>query len=175
MREVISGSLSYVIPSRDSVSTLSEKTKWHRDCNSPVQLERSNRPMLEILYVEDNPADVFLLSTALGRIDSGLVLKSVGDGEAALEFLRSSNGCPSVIVLDLGLPRIDGVEVLSVVKSNPDMRHVPTVVFAERDGRKRIASAGCVPELILSKPMDLDGYIAIAKQIAGLCYPAPAD
>lgn len=125
--------------------------------------------MLEILYVEDNPADVFLLSTAVKRIDSALVLTSVGDGQAAIEFLKAASGSPCVIVLDLGLPRVDGAEVLAAVKSNPELRSVPTVVFAGREGRRRIEKAGYLPELFLSKPMDLDGYVAIAKQIVELC------
>lgn len=125
--------------------------------------------MLEILYVEDNPADVFLLSTAIKKMNPALVMTSVGDGEKAMEFLQGANGRPCVIVLDLGLPRVDGVEVLKAVKSNPDFRDCPTVVFAGRDGRVRIERAGYKPELILSKPMDLAGYTGIAKQIIDLC------
>ena len=130
--------------------------------------------MLEILYVEDNPADVYLLSTAIKRINSALVMTSVGDGEKALEFLRKASGCPCVIVLDLGLPRIDGVEVLKAVKSNPDFRDCPTVVFAESDGKARIERSGHIPELILSKPMDLEGYVGVAKQIIDLCESSAA-
>jgi CheY-like chemotaxis protein len=130
--------------------------------------------MLEILYVEDNPADVYLLSTAIKRINSGLVMTSVGDGEKALEFLRQANGRPCVIVLDLGLPRVDGVEVLKAVKSNPDFCDCPTVVFAERDGRARIEKVGHIPELFLTKPMDLEGYTSIAKQIIDLCESSAA-
>ena len=130
--------------------------------------------MLEILYVEDNPADVFLLSTAIKKINSALVMTSVGDGEKALEFLRNANGCPCVIVLDLGLPRVDGVEVLKAVKANPDFRECPIVVFAERDGRARIERSGYIPELIVPKPMDLDGYNRIAEQIIKLCESSAA-
>jgi len=130
--------------------------------------------MLEILYVEDNPADVFLISTAIKKIDSDLILTSVGDGEAALEFLKKSSGQPCVILLDLGLPRVDGTEVFRALKSDPKLRDVPTVVFAEREGRRRVESTGHVPDLFLSKPMDLDGYVTIAKQIVDLCQPAGA-
>ena len=125
--------------------------------------------MLEIIYVEDNPADVFLLSTAIKRINSALVMTSVGDGEKALEFLRKAIGCPCAIVLDLGLPRVDGVEVLKAVKSNPDFRDCPTIVFATRDGRARIERSGHTPELIVAKPMDFDGYVNVARQIIELC------
>jgi CheY-like chemotaxis protein len=130
--------------------------------------------MLEILYVEDNPADVFLLSTAIKKINSALVMTSVGDGEKAIDFLRNANGCPCVIVLDLGLPKVDGVEVFKAVKANPDFRGCPTVVFAERDGRARIERSGYLPEIVVPKPMDLDGYSTLAKQIIDLCESSAA-
>ena len=130
--------------------------------------------MLEILYVEDNPADVFLISNAIRKIDAELILTSVGDGEAALEFLHKTRARPCVILLDLGLPRVDGTEVFRALKSDPKLRDVPTVIFAERDGRRRVENTGHVPDLFLSKPMDLDGYVAIAKQIVELCQPAEA-
>ena len=124
---------------------------------------------LEILYVEDNPAEVYLLSEAVRRINPNLGLTVVGDGEAALAFLATTTGKPCVIVLDLGLPRIDGVEVFRVLKSSTEFRHVPVVVFAEDPGRKRIAETGETPDLFLKKPMDLTGYDEIARQIVDLC------
>lgn len=124
---------------------------------------------LEILYVEDNPAEVYLLSEAIRKINPNLGLRVVGDGEAALAFLDASIDKPCVIVLDLGLPRIDGVEVFQAVKSNARFRHVPVVVFAPDHGRKRIKDVGEVPDLFLNKPMDLHGYGTIAQQIIDLC------
>jgi two-component system response regulator len=124
---------------------------------------------LEILYVEDNPAEVFLLCAAVQKIDPGLVFTTVGDGEAAIEFLYRTKDRPCVIVIDLGLPKIDGVEVFRTVKSTPDFKHVPTVVFAEHEGRRKVERTGYLPDLFLTKPMDLDGYGKIAEQIVELC------
>lgn len=128
--------------------------------------------MPEILYVEDNPADVYLISNAIRKIDAELVITSVGDGEAALEFLHKTAERPCVILLDLGLPRIHGADVFKAIKSIPAFADVPVIVFAERDGRRRIEATGHSPDLFLSKPMDLDGYIAIAEQIVQLCQSA---
>ncbi len=130
--------------------------------------------MLEILYVEDNPADVFLISSAISKIDAELVLTCVSDGEAAIEFLRKCQDKPCLILLDLGLPRIDGAEVFRAVKANLNLRDVPVIVFAERDGRRRVEKTGHLPELFLSKPMDLDGYADIARQITELCRATPS-
>jgi chemotaxis family two-component system response regulator Rcp1 len=123
----------------------------------------------EILYVEDNPGEVFLLREAVGKLNEDVRLVSAGDGEVALSLLLSESVRPSVIVLDLDIPKIDGTEVLKAVKSHRQLRVVPTVVFAEEAARKQIEMAGYTPDLFLSKPMDLDGYMVVASKIIALC------
>jgi two-component system, chemotaxis family, response regulator Rcp1 len=123
----------------------------------------------EILYVEDNPGEVFLLREAVGKLNENVRLVSAGDGEVALSLLLSESVRPSVIVLDLDIPKIDGTEVLKAVKSHRQLRVVPTVVFAEKAARKQIEMAGYTPDLFLSKPMDLDGYMVVASKIIALC------
>lgn len=123
----------------------------------------------EILYVEDNPADVFLLGEAIRRKSDAVLFSTVDDGESALSFLKGAKLLPCAIVLDVGLPRIDGAEVLRAIKSNPSFRSVPTAVFADHSVQRQIKSAGHLPELFLTKPSDLDGYDAVAGQILALC------
>jgi CheY-like chemotaxis protein len=126
----------------------------------------------DILYVEDNPGEVFLLREAVRKLNENVRLVSAGDGEVALALLLSASMRPCVIVLDLNLPKIDGTQVLKAVKSHPELRAVPTVVFAETAARKQIQMTGFVPDLFLTKPMDLDGYITVAKKIIALCAPS---
>jgi CheY-like chemotaxis protein len=123
----------------------------------------------EIFYVEDNPGEVYLLQEAVRTLNENVQLVTAGDGEAALALLRSKSVRPSVIVLDLGLPGIGGIEVLRAVKSDPELKTVPTVVFAGKAARQRIEMAGFAPELFLVKPMDLAGYMGVAEQIIALC------
>jgi two-component system response regulator len=123
----------------------------------------------EILYVEDNPADVFLLGEAIRKQSDGVLLSSVDDGESALSFLHGAKLLPCAIVLDIGLPRIDGTEVLKVLKSNPSFRSVPTAVFADQSAQRQMKKDGHLPELFLTKPSDLDGYDTVAGQILALC------
>jgi CheY-like chemotaxis protein len=125
--------------------------------------------LTEILYVEDNPADVFLLGEAIRKKTDAVVLSSVDDGESALSFLNGAKLLPCAIVLDIGLPRIDGAEVLRVIKSNPSFRSVPTAVFADQSAQRQIKRDGHLPELFLTKPSDLDGYDTVASQILALC------
>jgi len=122
-----------------------------------------------IFYVEDNPGEVFLLQEAVRQLNENVRLVSVGDGEMALTLLLSASVPPCVIVLDLDLPLIDGTEVLKAVKSHPELKAVPTVVFAEKAARKQIQTTGYTPDLFLTKPMDLDGYRVVAEQIIALC------
>jgi CheY-like chemotaxis protein len=126
----------------------------------------------EILYVEDNPADVFLLGEAIRRRCGAALLSTVDDGESALSFLNGAKLLPCAIVLDIGLPRIDGAEVLRVIKSNPSFRSVPTAVFADLSVQRQMKRDGHLPELFLTKPSDLDGYDVVAGQILALCDPA---
>jgi CheY-like chemotaxis protein len=126
----------------------------------------------EILYVEDNPGEVFLLREAVRKLNENVRLVSAGDGEVALELLLSATVRPSVIVLDLDIPRIDGTEVLKAVKSHHELRIVPTVVFAEMAARKQIEKTGYTPDLFLSKPMDLDEYMVVAEKIIALVDPS---
>jgi chemotaxis family two-component system response regulator Rcp1 len=123
----------------------------------------------EILYVEDNPGEVFLLREAVRKLNENVRLVSAGDGEVALTLLLSENVRPCVIVLDLDIPKIDGTEVLKAVKSHDELRVVPTVVFAEKAARRQIEMTGYAPDLFLSKPMDLDGYLIVAQKIIALC------
>jgi hypothetical protein len=62
--------------------------------------------------------------------------------------------------------------VLKAVKSHPELKAVPTVVFAEGAARKQIQITGYTPDLFLTKPMDLDGYMVVAKKIIALCAPS---
>lgn len=105
-----------------------------------------NRPSY-ILLVEDDPGDVHLALTVFKGLKLHEEVCVVGDGEMALDFLHARGpfahrtpGQPSVVLLDLKLPRLDGFEVLEHVRNTPALRLVPTVVLSssgeERDLRR---------------------------------------
>jgi CheY-like chemotaxis protein len=123
----------------------------------------------EIVYVEDNPAEVFLLFEAFRTMDPDLRLTTVPDGEAALGFLDSATGKPCVVVIDLGLPKIGGIEVFRALKAHAKFEKVPVVIFADEPFRKQVLDTGHAPDLFLIKPMDLKGYDAVAELIVQLC------
>ena len=128
------------------------------------------RPV-EILLVEDNPGDVRLTVEGLkeGKVHNNLHV--VSDGVEAMDFLRRNGkhtGAvrPDLILLDLNLPRMDGREVLSAIKSDATLRTIPVVILttsrAEQDVlRSYELQANCY----ITKPVDLEHFITMVKSI----------
>jgi chemotaxis family two-component system response regulator Rcp1 len=121
---------------------------------------------IEILLVEDNPADVRLTQEALreGKVKNNL--RVARDGEEALAYLRTTTVRPDLILLDLNLPRRDGREVLQEIKNDPKLKTIPVVVLttsaAEIDiVRTYELHANCY----ITKPVDLDQFIKVVKSI----------
>lgn len=126
---------------------------------------------IEILLVEDNPADVRLTREALKEEKLVINLSVVTDGVEALDFLRQRGAYsdaprPDLVLLDLNLPRMDGREVLSEMKNDKQLRSIPVVVLtvssAERDVLETYAlHANC----FITKPIDLYQFSHVVKSI----------
>jgi chemotaxis family two-component system response regulator Rcp1 len=126
---------------------------------------------VEILLVEDNPGDVRLALEALKECKMRNNIAVVKDGAAALEYLHregSQAGAsrPDLILLDLNLPRVDGREVLSQIKSDPDLRRIPVVILTTSKSEEDIIRtydlhANCY----ISKPVDMDQFVNVVKKI----------
>ncbi len=128
------------------------------------------RPV-EILLVEDSPADVALTQEAL--MDSKLKnnLHVVSDGEAAMTFLRRSGTYasaprPDLILLDLNLPKKNGREVLAELKSDPSLRLIPVVIMTvSQDEQDIIESYKLNANCYIRKPVNFEEFIQIVKSI----------
>jgi CheY-like chemotaxis protein len=130
----------------------------------------ATRPV-ELLLVEDNPGDIRLTQEALRSGQVQVNLNIARDGVEALDFLRQrakfqSAPKPDLILLDLNLPRKNGREVLSEIKSDPELRRIPVLIMttsrAEQDvNRAYNLNANCY----ITKPMDLDEFLRIVKSI----------
>jgi CheY-like chemotaxis protein len=89
---------------------------------------------LNILLVEDNEGDIFLIREAFEEIKSKNNLEVVKNGEAALNFLSNSDKCkdkklPDLIIMDINIPKINGHEVLEKVKRNSNWKHIPIIIL----------------------------------------------
>lgn len=127
--------------------------------------------LVEVLLVEDNPADSFLISSILETGERPKHVSTAADGEAAIEFLQRSGKYasapkPDLVLLDLRLPRLDGYEVLSFIKSEPSLCHIPVVVLSSSDRESDVQSAYDLrANCYLTKPVDLDDYFDLVRKI----------
>lgn len=126
---------------------------------------------VEVLLVEDNPADLYLISAVLETGDRPKNVSSVSDGQSAIEFLERRGKyetvpVPEIILLDLNLPKVDGYKVLAYIKSAPALRHIPVLVLSGSEREVDIRSAYDLrANCYLKKPGDLDEYFDLVKQI----------
>ncbi len=126
---------------------------------------------MEILLVEDNPGDVRLTIEGLkeGKVRNNLSV--VEDGVEALAFLRKEGKYsdavrPDLILLDLNLPKKDGREVLSEIKSDNDLCRIPVVVLTTSKAEQDILKAYSLhANCYITKPVDLDQFIAVVESI----------
>jgi len=129
---------------------------------------------VEILLVEDNPDDVELMLHALRKEKLSNHIHVVRDGEEALDFAfcrkqyaeRSSNDNPKLILLDLKLPKLDGLEVLRQLKANPITRTIPVVMLTtSKEERDMVASYTIGVNSYLQKPVDFTHFREVVKHL----------
>jgi two-component system, chemotaxis family, response regulator Rcp1 len=126
---------------------------------------------IEILLVEDNPGDVRLTQEVLREGQIRNHLNVVEDGEKAIAFLNRAKPYdqaphPNLILLDLNLPRRNGLEVLKIIKTNEDLKHIPVVVFTTSQAEEDIMSAyNHYANCYITKPIDLEQFIKSVKYI----------
>lgn len=108
--------------------------------------ESSPDELIEILLVEDNPADVYLTTKALGGTRMAHRIHVAADGVEALDFLlrrgrHAEAPRPHLVLLDLNLPRKDGREVLTEVKRHDHLRRIPVIVLTTSNADDDVGSA----------------------------------
>jgi CheY-like chemotaxis protein len=110
--------------------------------------ENVHGDVMTILLVEDNPAHAELILRSFADHRVANTIYHVSDGEAALDFLfqrgayaKATNPRPHVILLDLRLPRLDGLDVLQAIKSAPDLTTIPVVILTTSEAERDVARA----------------------------------
>jgi len=127
-----------------------------------------------ILVIEDNSADVVLLRVALDRIGEDYVLQVLRDGDEAMNFIEDHRAGrrgpePCVIVLDLHLPRHDGLEILREIKNAPALSHIRVVILTSLASPTEELGVVSLGGTFVEKPADLNGYLKLAEQLMELC------
>ena len=126
-----------------------------------------------ILMVEDDPKDVELTLTALEEYNLGNEVIVTHDGEEALDYLYQrgkfqarTNGNPAVLLLDLKLPKVDGLEVLQQIKSDEKLKMIPVVVLtSSREERDMVASYKLGVNAYVVKPVDFHEFVNAIKEL----------
>lgn len=126
---------------------------------------------IEILLVEDSPGDVRLTQEALKESKLKNNLHVVGDGAEAIDFVQKKGKYatmprPDLILLDLNLPKKDGREVLTEIKADKDLRHIPVVILTvSRSEEDILRSYGLHANCYIVKPIDFNQFISVVKAI----------
>lgn len=122
-----------------------------------------------ILLVEDNPADVDLTLRAFARRRLANPVLVARDGEEALEWIPrwlAGESKPAIILLDLNMPRVDGLTVLKELKSRPELRKIPVVILTTSKEDRDISTAYDLGvNSYIVKPVSFDNFMEVAQQI----------
>jgi CheY-like chemotaxis protein len=133
-----------------------------------------NPNQVEILLVEDNPDDLELTLHTLGKEKLANKIQVARDGEEALDFIfcagphaeRSFEHPPRLVLLDLKLPKVDGMEVLQRLKADPRTRNIPVVILtSSKEERDLIKGYGLGVNSYIQKPVDFDEFRETIKAV----------
>lgn len=130
-----------------------------------------NGRRLEVLLVEDNPGDIRLIVETLNEGRRAHNISVVKDGEEAISYLRKLGGyagarTPDFILLDLKLPKKDGIEVLKEIKGDQNLKMIPVIVLTSSSSENDIIEAySNNANCYVTKPIDLDRFIVTIHSI----------
>jgi len=126
---------------------------------------------LEVLLIEDSPGDVRLTQEAFRAANNGVHLHVVNDGVEAMAFLNREGGYaqaprPDLTLLDLNMPRMDGRQVLALIKNDDGLKTIPTVILTTSTAEDDIvASYRLHANCYFSKPVQLEDFESLVKTI----------
>ena len=125
---------------------------------------RSSKP---ILLVEDDQVDAMTVKRALKEINITSKLDIVNDGEQALKFLKNpDNETPGIILLDLNMPRMNGIEFLKIAKKDETLKRIPVVVLTtSREDQDKVDSFNFGVAGYMIKPVDYQKFVEVVKTI----------
>ena len=136
-----------------------------------LPLDPAGLRVIDVLLVEDDPGDVLITREAFELSSIPSTLHVVGDGEQAMHFLRRTNDFtdaprPGLILLDLNLPRRNGLEVLAELKADHDLLTIPVVILTTSQAETDIlASYQSHANAYITKPVSFDRFTEAIRQV----------
>jgi CheY-like chemotaxis protein len=130
-------------------------------------------PLKRILLAEDNERDIELTLAALDEHNLANEVVTARDGAEALDYLYArgkyaghANGLPVVVLLDLKMPRVDGLEVLRQMRNDPALKHVPVVmVTSSREEQDLVSSYQLGANAYVVKPVDFQKFVESVREL----------
>lgn len=119
-----------------------------------------------ILFIEDDAIETMKFQRALSKLDSKHTLIEAKNGEEALEYLESGKSLPDIILLDLNMPRMNGIEFLDILKKHDKIKYLPTIILTTSENRDdllecyKIGIAGYI-----IKPLKYEDYETKIKMV----------
>ncbi len=131
-----------------------------------------NEGKVEILLIEDNPADLELTLHALRKRNLANNVKILTDGQEALDYISNvcsipdATECPHLIMLDLKLPKVSGLEVLEAIRANEHTKMIPVVVLTSSEEEKdRVESYKLGVNSYIVKPVEFESFASVVSEI----------
>jgi CheY-like chemotaxis protein len=121
---------------------------------------------LNVLLVEDNLIEVMKMRRTISLLDLKHIVVVANNGEDALQILEDKSKFPDLILLDLNMPKVSGIEFLAILKNNDLIKHIPTVILTTSDNQKdleecyRLGVSGYI-----LKPLKYDDYVEKVKNV----------
>jgi CheY-like chemotaxis protein len=137
----------------------------------------ANWRFVTALHVDDDPNDTALLQAACRKANVGLDLQNVGDGEQAIDYLsgfgpfadRHRFPMPTMVLLDLKMPKATGFEILRWIRAHPNLSHLPVIVLSGselQDDIRQAYAAGANSYLV--KPLGFDALVELIKTVSNV-------
>jgi CheY-like chemotaxis protein len=119
------------------------------------------------MLVEDDIVDVMSVRRALRELNTTHTLSVVGNGEEALVYLRDPlNQLPGIVLLDINMPRMNGLDFLKILKTDMNLRRVPVVVLTtSKEEKDRLESFNLGAAGYMVKPVEYSGFVDVVRTI----------
>ena len=122
--------------------------------------------LFQILLIEDDSEDAEITIQALRKNNLANPIIHIDDGEKALDFLFGPEPDPSLLLLDLKMPKVDGIQILRSLRADPVKKHIPVIaLISSKEGRNYLESFGVRADAYMIKPIDTRQFSAAIAHI----------
>ena len=128
-----------------------------------------------ILYIDDDPDDLFIFSETLESQFPQYKILQAQNGEEGLKKMRELEETPSLVILDMNMPKIDGRQVLQSIRQNPLWAKIPVVVFTTSASGADVDFGRNFGASFVTKPMNYDTLKETVKTLISFCVPASSE